>query len=437
MKTPAYIWKTVLGLALLFGSGSSVFGASEAALWYEGDAGGTIRDEGDISGIWTKIACYPVNRGGDFMDMLSLQFGFGFGLHANAHATRAAQVGFGGAAVSRFGFDGRQGGLCNESKAEFSLLPFTMETFRRSNAFGGFTDYSIPEDSATLYRLHRDYTGVGAEATAGIVNVGGEIHPVEVLDFVVGFLGLDLSSDDYPQPWDGNARLDINADAVAKIKRVVIVPSRVVADRRVRLEAPDGIGVYYDRFPAERHWGLLGALFVKGADAQAASEFSSHLARKQFSVHRELLERMARMAMVSRKWDVVSTDEMLKAFDAHAVVKEYRGEKVKRLPNYARLAAHYGADAVLDVRVWEYGVWRKPGTDTGVMRLDCEIKLIAQPSNEVLFDARIVHCPMEKGGLSLLEFAKAGKTDDNLMDECRQACDVVMAKFKDMMLEQH
>ena len=70
------------------------------------------------------------------------------------------------------------------------------------------------------------------------------------------------------------------------------------------------------------------------------------------------------------------------------------------------------------------------------MRLDCEVKLIAQPSNEVLFDARIVHCPMEKGGLSLLEFAKAGKTDDNLMDESRQACDVVMAKFKDMMLEQ-
>ena len=440
MTVPACVWKTVLGLTLLFGGCSSVFGAQDlsgSAPWYEGDSGRTIRDEGDIPGIWTKIACYPVNRGGDFMDMLSLQFGFGFGLHLNAHATRAAQVGFGGTAVSRFGFDGRQGGLCNESKGEFSLLPFTMESFRRSNAFGGFTDYSIPEDSATLYRLHRDYTGVGAEATAGIVNVGGEIHPVEVLDFVVGFLGFDLSSDDYPRPWDGNARLAMNAAAVAKIKRVVIVPSRVVADQRVRLEVPDGIGVYYDRFPAERYWGLLGALFVKGSDARAASEFSGHLARKQFSIHRELLERMARMAMVSRKWDVVSTDEMLKAFDAHAVIKEYRGEKIKRLPNYARLAAYYGADAVLDVRVWEYGVWRKPGTDTGVMRLDCEIKLIAQPSNEVLFDARIVHCPMKKEGLSLLEFAKAGKTDDNLMDESRQACDVVTASFKDMMLEQH
>jgi len=371
------------------------------------------------------------------LDMLSVQVGFGFGVHVNAHATRAAQVGFGGSAVSRFGFDGRQGGLCNESKGEFSLLPFTTEGFRRSNAFGGFTDYSIPEDCATLYRLHRDYMGLGAEATAAILNVGAEIHPVEIFDFAFGLFGVDLSQDDYPKAWNGNLRTDMDSTKVSTIKRVVIVPSRVADDKRVRLEKTDGVGVYYDRLPAERYWGLLGALFVKQADEQAASEFSRHLSEKQFSIHRELLERMARMAMVSAKWDVVPTDDMLKAFDTQAVVKEYRGQQIKRLPNYARLAAHYGADAVLDVRVWEYGVWRKPGTDTGVMRLDCEVKLIAQPSNEVLFDARIVYCPTTKGGLSLQEFAKSGKNNDNLIDESKQACDVVTATFKDMMLEQH
>ena len=433
-------WKTVLVLALLLGNGNSMFAAqetSDAAPWYEGDVERTIRDEGDIPGIWAKIGYYPVNRLGDFLDMLSVQVGFGFGVHVNAHATRAAQVGFGGSAVSRFGFDGRQGGLCNESKGEFSLLPFTAEGFRRSNALGGFTDYSIPEDSATLYRLHRDYTGIGAEATAAILNVGAEIHPVEIFDFVFGIFGVDLSQDDYPKAWNGNLLTDMDSTKASTIKRVVIVPSRVVHDKRVRLEKTDGVGVYYDRLPAERYWGLLGALFVKQADEQAASEFSSHLSDKKFSIHRELLERMARMAMVSAKWDVVPTDDMLKAFDTQAVIKEYRGQQIKRLPNYARLAAHYGADAVLDVRVWEYGVWRKPGTDTGVMRLDCEVKLIAQPSNEVLFDARIVYCPITKGGLSLLEFAKSGKNNDNLIDESRQACDVVTASFKDMMLEQH
>ena len=434
----AQVWGIGLGLVLF--AGGAVSGAPEAsgaAPWYQEDTGGTIRDEGDIPGIWTKIGCYPVNRLGDLMDMFSLQFGFGFGLHVNGHATRAAQVGFGGTAVSRFGFDGRQGGLCSESKGEFSLLPFTWESFRRSKSFGGFTDYGIPEDSATLYRLHRDYAGVGAEVTAAIVNVGAEAHPLEVFDFVFGLAGLDPSGDDYPRPWDGNARISMDEGAGAKIKRVVIVPSRVVDDRRIRLETAEGMGVYYNRFPAERYWGLLGSLCVKNSDTQAAAEFSGHLARKQFSIHRELLERMARIAMVSSKWDVVSTDEMLKAFEAHALVKEYRGQKIKRLPNYAKLAAYYGADAVLDVRVWEYGIWRQPGTDTGVMRLDCEVKLIAQPSNEVLFDARITHCPLKKGGLSLLEFAKSGKKDDNLMDESRQACDVVTATFKDMMLERH
>ena len=433
-------WGIGLGLVLTVSGGNCAFGAPDAAggtPWYQEDTDRVIRDEGDIPGVWTKIACYPVNRLGDLLDIVSLQVGFGFGLHVNGHATRAMQVGFGGNAVSRFGFDGRQGGLCNESKGEFSLLPFTLESFRRTNAFGGFTDYSIPEDSATLYRLHRDYAGVGAEATAAIVNVGAEAHPLEVFDFVFGIFGMDLSGDDYPRAWDGNARISMDETAAAKIKRVVIVPSRVVDDKRIRLESAEGMGVYYNRFPAERYWGLLGTLCVKSSDVQAATEFSNHLAQKQFSIHRELLERMARMAMVSSKWDVVSTDEMLKAFAAHAIVKEYHGEKVKRLPNYAKLAAYYGADAVLDVRVWEYGIWRQPGTDTGVMRLDCEVKLIAQPSNEVLFDARIIHCPLKKGGLSLLEFAKAGKKEDNLMDESRQACDVVTATFKDMMLERH
>ena len=147
-------WKTVLVLALLLGNGNSMCAAqetSDAAPWYQGDVEKTIRDEGDIPGIWAKIGYYPVNRLGDFLDMLSVQVGFGFGVHVNAHATRAAQVGFGGSAVSRFGFDGRQGGLCNESKGEFSLLPFTAEGFRRSNAFGGFTDYSIPEDLSLIH----------------------------------------------------------------------------------------------------------------------------------------------------------------------------------------------------------------------------------------------------------------------------------------------
>jgi hypothetical protein len=224
----------------------------------------------------------------------------------------------------------------------------------------------------------------------------------------------------------------MNAATAAKIKRVVIVPSRVVADKRVRMETADGIGVYYRRQSAEKFWGPLGA---GGSDAATAADFSRFLAQKQFSIHRELLERMARVTMVSCKWDTVATEPMLQAFDAHSVVKEYRGQKIRRVPNYARLAAYYGADAVLDVRVWEYGIWRLNGTDKAVMRLDCEVKLIAQPSNEVLFNARIIHCPDKKGGMSLLEFAQAGKKSDNLTDETRQACDAVMAGFKDMMLE--
>lgn len=430
----------VAGLALL-GSAYAAAPAAEPKLpatgapWYEGDSESIIRDEGPIAGIFTHIGYYPVNRLGDFLDILQLQFGFGFGIHVNAHATRALQLGFGGSTVSRFGFDGRQGGLSNESKGEFSLLPFTMEGYTRHGSVGGLDDYTLPEDVPVLYRLRRNYTGVGAETTLAIANVGVEARPAEALDFVFGIFGMDLWSDDYPRAWKGNSRPSMNEEVMSKIKRVVIVPSRVVADRQVRMATGEGIGVYYNRRVQEKYWGLLGSL--GGGDRRAAKEFSNRLVKKQLSLHKELLERMARITMTGCKWDTVATEPMLKAFDEHAVVKHYRSERVKRLPNYAKLAAYYGADAILDVRVWEYGVWRQNATDSGVMRLDCEVKLIAQPSNEVLFNARILHCPEKKAGLSLLEFAKTSKTADNLVDETRQACDAVMTQFKDIMLEKH
>lgn len=405
--------------------------------WYAGDSDPVIRDEGPIPGIMARIGYYPINRVGDFLDMLQLQFGFGMGLHANAHATRAMQVGFGGAAVSRFGFDGRQGGLSTETKGEFSILPFTMEGYTRHGAVGGLSNYRLPEDLPQQYALYRNYSGLGAEATVGILNVGAEARPAQALDFVAGIFGADPFADDYPRAWDGNSCSAIEGTAAAKIRRVVIVPSRVVSDRRIQMGTEKGIGVYYSRRAGERYWGLLGRWACSGSDKQAAAEFSRHLEKSQFCIHQELLERMARITMTGCKWDTVSTEATLKAFGEHAVVKHYRSEYVRRLPNYAKLAAYYGADAVLDVRVWEYGVWRQGDADKGVMRLDCEVKLIAQPSNEVLFDARIVHSPDGKDGLSVVEFAKTGKKGDNLVDESRQACDVVMARFKDMMLERH
>jgi hypothetical protein len=405
--------------------------------WYEGDSDSVIRDEGPIAGVFTAIGCYPVNRIGDFLDVMQIQFGFGFGVHVNAHATRALQLGVGGSSVSRCGFDGRKGGLSTETKGEFSLLPFTAEGFTRHGAVGGLDDYRLPEDVPLLYRLHRNYTGLGAEATLAVVNVGAEARPAEALDFVFGVFGMDLFSDDYPRAWDGNSRPSMDEEEAAKIKRVVIVPSRVVADKRIRMGTGDGIGVYYSRQEGEKHWGLLGTWGGSGTDQRAASEFSKRLTKNQFSIHRELLERMARITMTGCKWDTVATEPMLKAFEEHAMIKHYRSEKVKRLPNYAKLAAYYGADAILDVRVWEYGVWHQTVADNGVMRLDCEVKLIAQPSNKVLFNARVLHCPDSKEGLTLLEFAKTGKNADNLSDETRQACDVVMTHFKDLLLERH
>jgi hypothetical protein len=407
----------------------------EAGLWYEQDRGAAISDEGTPPTLSEKIILYPASRVGDFLDIFTFQFGFGFGLHLNGHATRAAQLGGGASAVSRLGIDRRHAGLANEAKAELSVLPFTAEYFKRQNSFGFYPEYRLPEDAPRLYTTYREYTGVGVEATAIVVNVGLEGHPLEFVDAVTGLVGIDLLADDYPRRNGGKGDNRLSVDESSGIRRIVIVPSRVVASRGVRLARPDGMGVYYHRFPMETHMGLLGGMAGGGDDNEAASEFSTYLAANKLNVHREMLERTERTAVASCKWDVVDVNDTLRAFEDYAVTKKAKGISVLRLPNYAGLAAHYGADAVLDVRVYEWGIWRGKHADTATMRLDCEFKLIAQPENKVLFVAHVISSPEDKHGLSLLEFA--AKEGENLVLETRQACDVVSAQFRDLIVERH
>lgn len=429
---------------LLSGGVLVALGVALALSAAEGGAGGGpepaavsphITDEGQTPGLGAKIALYPVNRAADFLDVISLQFGFGFGLHLNGHATRALQLGGGASAVTRLGIDGRHGGLANEAKSEISVLPFTAEYFKRQNSFGFFPEYRLSRDVPWLYSRYRDYTGLGAEATVAILNLGLEAHPVELVDLVAGLVGVDFRADDYPPRWTGRRRTSAGKDWPQRLRRVVVVPSRVVDERTVRMERSDGMGVYYKRLPLETHLGAFGGWIGSGADARAAEEFNRYLSTQQFSVSRELLESVERVTTVDCKWDTVGVDQALKGFATQAVTKGYKRHRVRRLPDYQELARVHGADAVLDVRVWEWGIWRHPGRATAVMRLDCEFKVIAFPQNELLFSNRFVYSPSfdEKEGLSLTEFARGD--GENLVVETKHACDVVTAQFRDVLVE--
>ena len=420
----------VVALVLVWGFAH----AGEAPpVWAQLDRGTRISDEGPRVGVGSKIALYPINRLQDLMDVASLQLGFGFGLHANFHATRAVQFGGGASAVSRVGFEGRGIGLCNEAKAELSLLMFSIERFSRSNAFGTYNSYQSPRDLPWLYLRHRDYWGIGGEVSAAIVNFGFELHPAELPDLLVGLAAVDLRHDDLPQPPKGKAVNLLRTPEGVAVKRVVIVPSRVVAARSVRMARPSGLGVYYNRFGSEATFGLVGTAFSGTKDQRAATEFNAAVARQRFDLYAEMLERLERVVYLRRGWKVADTRKTLAAFRDHAVTKKWGDLTVQRLPNYAGLCQAHGADTVLDVRIWEWGVWRNSFKRVATMRLDCEFKLIAYPANKVLLDLRLASDVKEKKGFPLADFAR----DDGriLVEETRDAIGVVTAAFADIVRE--
>jgi hypothetical protein len=54
----------------------------------------------------------------------------------------------------------------------------------------------IHRPSAPLYQQFRDYWALGANATAGIVGVEVDFHPLQLADFFAGVVGLDFLNDD-------------------------------------------------------------------------------------------------------------------------------------------------------------------------------------------------------------------------------------------------
>ena len=403
------------------------------AAWTQLDRGPRITDEGPRVSTGGAIAYYPLNRLHDLMDVASLQVGFGFGLHVNAHATRAVQFGAGGSAVSRLGFEGRGIGLCNEAKGELSLLMFSLERFTRRNAFGTYDSYSS-RDLPWLYARHRDYWGVGAEATAAIINIGVELHPLELPDLLLGLAAIDFRNDDLPSPPLGKPQNHLRDPVARAVRTIVIVPSRVVAEPTVRMARGDGLGVYYHRHGREARFGLLGTAFGGGRDKAAAREFNAALVRQRYDLYKELLERVDQAVYSRRNWRVATKiPTTLRAFREQAVTKRWGGLTVRRLPNYPGLVQHARADAVLDIRIWEWGVWRSSTRKAARMRLDCEFKLIAYPANRVLLDLRLTSEVKEKRGFPIAGFAK----DDGrvLVEETRDAIGVVTATFADILRE--
>lgn len=186
---------------------------------------------------------YMGSRGLDFLDIVSFNIGIGMGIQPHFQVTRWLQFGLGGRVHGRFAglptpfpeYKREWGGYAHKS-AEFSLLPITFEFEDHGTRVEGVDAVPLDEreaadatfGSAHAYRHskvgfnmpsdpvyadgHRDFWAitlgygavlvipllVGADATA-------DFHPTEFVDFVAGWFGADIHSDDLSdrRTWQG------------------------------------------------------------------------------------------------------------------------------------------------------------------------------------------------------------------------------------------
>ena len=156
------------------------------------------------------IMLYLPNRLMDITDMVSVHVGIprlphlvtAYPLHANAHVTRTMQACFG---ISK-------DTLCVGKQYDRRFMPW-LQSFEELSAGPAtictldpvsgndaieFTKAGMlfPTDKPFAGRL-MDYWAVGGQATVISVSAGAEVHPLEIVDFVLGLFLVDLGDDDF------------------------------------------------------------------------------------------------------------------------------------------------------------------------------------------------------------------------------------------------
>jgi hypothetical protein len=151
------------------------------------------------------VLLYLPNRIVDLMDIFSLEIGFGPAIRGEARLTRACQLGAGvGATIKGVKGINRQYGGAMEEGWDASFLMVSAENKEREKTSRGVkkfyyyaTGTPLPTEKVyDLYEGARDYWAFGADAAA-LVEVNFEAHPIEIADFITGWVFIDLKSDDF------------------------------------------------------------------------------------------------------------------------------------------------------------------------------------------------------------------------------------------------
>ncbi len=151
-----------------------------------------------------RLILYAPDRVLDLLDLITFDVHVGLGAYANLHATRAAQLGAGLRTKIGAGLhDQRSIGLATEAELGVAALALGTQSFSGSSvglpgglAVGADSMAGMHWPSDDLYQTYRDYWAVGASVTAGLVGLEFDFHPMQIYDFIGGFLLVDFAHDD-------------------------------------------------------------------------------------------------------------------------------------------------------------------------------------------------------------------------------------------------
>jgi hypothetical protein len=188
------------------------------------------------SSLGAGVLRYFRGRANDALDLVEVNLGIGWGLKAGVEYA-VLRTTLGQVKAQRVGMDSRQLGLWGERNVAFGIFPASLlfapfelvknqgDTWRVL-AEGGFelgtigVERTRREGFATTSVLYHEAVMAGPwhERTGDCGAIGGELHlglfgararakPLEFVDFLVGFLGVDLDPQlAHPNPRGGGPR---------------------------------------------------------------------------------------------------------------------------------------------------------------------------------------------------------------------------------------
>ncbi|MBE6384746.1 MAG: hypothetical protein E7048_03665 [Lentisphaerae bacterium] len=157
-----------------------------------------------IDSLPEKLVFYIPNRLLDALDSFSVNLGAGLVAQARLMCTRAIDVGAGwGTTAKLYKSHNRQYGVGIEEMWYYSLISIGEEHYSMLNNSPWVDNYvemraGIPDPTVRTYDFFkgpRDYWAIGG-SLGFLIDGDLYLHPVEIVDFVLGFLLIDIKQDD-------------------------------------------------------------------------------------------------------------------------------------------------------------------------------------------------------------------------------------------------